>query len=160
MQDNTLRRITLAAVIASVVLVATMFLKVPTLTGYVHLGDGVIFAASLALGPTLGGLSAAIGSTLADILSAYAMWAPWTFFIKGGAGVIVGLAGNARTHRSHIAGMIAAAVWIIIGVRAVRPELLGAVTGRNPREHSSDRLRHSHRDGARPGPQAVGRQRR
>jgi uncharacterized membrane protein len=131
MQDNTLRRITLAAVIASVVLVATMFLKVPTPTGYVHLGDGVIFAASLALGPTLGGLSAAIGSTLADILSAYAMWAPWTFFIKGGAGVIVGLAGNARTHRSHIAGMIAAAVWIVLGYAAGTAKLYSpaAVTG-------------------------------
>jgi len=118
MTNGGLKRLTLSAVIASIIMVATMFLKIPTPTGYVHLGDGVIFAASLALGPELGGLSAAVGSALADILSGYAVWAPWTFFIKGGAGVLVGLAANRHGRKSQTLAMIAAAVWIVLGYAA------------------------------------------
>ncbi len=125
MRDDSLRRLTLTAIVASVVMVATMFLKVPTPTGYVHLGDGVIFAASLAFGPILGGLSGAVGSAMADVLSGYGMWAPWTFFIKGGAGVIVGLAGDGHGRSIRLTGMVAAAVWIIVGYAIGTAQLYG-----------------------------------
>jgi len=118
MKNGGVKRLTLSAVIASAIMVATMFLKVPPPTGYVHLGDGVIFGASLALGPGLGGVSAALGSALADVRSGYAVWAPWTFVIKGGAGVIVGLAGNGHGRKSQLLAMIAAAVWIVLGYAA------------------------------------------
>lgn len=114
-RDDSVRSLTLAAIVTSIVMVATMFLKVPTPTGYVHLGDGVIFAVSLAFGPILGGLSGAVGSAMADVLSGYAMWAPWTFFIKGGAGVIAGLFGNGRGRTTNTMRLTAAAVWIVLG---------------------------------------------
>ncbi len=129
-KDQSLRHLTLGAVVASLVMVSTMFLKIPTATGYIHLGDGVIFAASFALGPALGGASAALGSGLADLFSGYAFWAPWTFVIKGVAGVIVGLAG-ARTARTGkrsatFLGMALSAVWIVAGYALGTIKIYGA----------------------------------
>ncbi len=115
MKDKNLVNLVVAALLASLVMVSTMFLKIPTVTGYVHLGDGVIFGASLALGPALGAATASVGSALADLLSGYAIWAPWTFFIKGGAGIIAGFFGRGRKKGGQLAALLAASVWIIAG---------------------------------------------
>ncbi len=115
MKNDSLLHLVLAALLASLVMVATMFLKVPTPTGYVHLGDGVIFGTALALGPALGAAAGAIGSSLADLLSGYAVWAPWTFVIKGGAGIIAGFLGRGRGKGARFVSLIAASVWIIAG---------------------------------------------
>ena len=71
-----LRLVTLS-LLTAVVLIATMFLKLPTATGYIHLGDGIIFSVSLALGGLTGAVSGALGSFLADVLRV-PVWAPWT----------------------------------------------------------------------------------
>ena len=57
--------------------------------GYYHLGDGFIFAAAALLGP-YAGISAAIGSILADIFSGYLIYAPATAVIKGCMGFVSG----------------------------------------------------------------------
>lgn len=72
----------LTGLFAAIICVATSFLKVPALLGYVHLGDGMIFLAAAFLGP-YGIISAALGSAIADILAGYAVYAPITFVIKG-----------------------------------------------------------------------------
>lgn len=101
--------------VTSVVLVSTMFLKLPTPTGYIHLGDGVIYATSLVLGAYPGAISGALGSGLADILGGYPAWAPWTFVIKGVAGYIVGKFGHKKPKRNQIISMAIASVWIVAG---------------------------------------------
>lgn len=115
MQDQGLRKITRLALVASVVLVATMFLKVPTPTGYVHLGDGVIYGAALAFGPTFAAISGAIGSSLADILGGYAMWWPWTLVIKGVAGWVIGKVGYNQGRAKQLLAMVLGAAWTIAG---------------------------------------------
>ncbi len=115
MKDEKVLRIVLTAILASLVMVATMFLKVPTPTGYVHLGDGVIFAAALALGPWPAASAGALGSALADLFAGYGVWAPWTFVIKGGAGLIVGYLGYNRKKSFQLASAFAASLWIIAG---------------------------------------------
>lgn len=101
--------------VTSVVLVSTMFLKLPTATGYIHLGDGVIYAASLALGGLPGGISGALGSSLADVLGGYAAWAPWTFIIKGVAGYIAGKLGHKKNKNRQAVAMALASLWIVLG---------------------------------------------
>lgn len=132
-----LRRFVLLAVAASLVLVATAFLKVPTPTGYVHLGDGVIYGAALAFGSSFGAVSGALGSTLADILGGYLVWAPWTFAIKGIAGWIVGKMGHGRPKKTQLLSMVIAGIWTIAGYAAgtaalyspaaILPEILGNI---------------------------------
>ena len=62
----------------------------PTL-GYVHLGDAFVLLSGVLLGPVTGGLSAAIGSSLADLVNGYAIWIPGTFVTKGFSAVICSL---------------------------------------------------------------------
>ncbi|HHX28131.1 MAG: ECF transporter S component [Bacillota bacterium] len=132
-----LRRLVLLAMVASLVTVATAYLKLPTPTGYVHLGDGVIYAAALAFGPSFGAVSGALGSTLADLVGGYVMWAPWTFVIKGVAGWTVGKVGHGRTKTTRILSMAMAGLWTVAGYAvgtavlyspaAVPAEILGNV---------------------------------
>ncbi len=69
--DKRIRKLAFGGVFTALIAVATMFLKlpVPITSGYVHLGDGMIFAASAYLGPW-GAVAGALGSALADLLGA------------------------------------------------------------------------------------------
>ena len=107
------RRLVLLAMVASLVTVATAFLKLPTPTGYIPLGDGIIYAAALAYGPSFGAVSGALGSTLADLLGVYLIWAPWTFVIKGVAGWIVGRIGREKPRSTMLLSMVIAGFWTI-----------------------------------------------
>ena len=83
MQKLSVKKLTLAGVLAALVFVMTYVPKVPVPVtgGYVHLGDGAIFLAALLLGP-LGIPAAAIGSGLSDILGGYMVYALPTMLIK------------------------------------------------------------------------------
>ena len=66
------KKLTLGGVLAALVFVLTYFPKVPVPVtgGYIHLGDGAIFLASMLLGP-LSIAAAAIGSALSDLVGGY-----------------------------------------------------------------------------------------
>ena len=83
MKNVSVKKLTLAGVMAALVFVMTYVPKVPVPVtgGYVHLGDGAIFLSALLLGP-LGIPAAAIGSGLADILGGYMVYALPTMLIK------------------------------------------------------------------------------
>lgn len=74
-----------AALMAAITCIATMLIpiKIPFGNGgYIHPGDAFVLLSGIILGPLYGGFSAGIGSMLADLLSAYAFYAPATFIIK------------------------------------------------------------------------------
>lgn len=112
---STLMRLVMLSVLTALVLVATMFLKLPTATGYIHLGDGIIFSAAAVFGGFTGAACGAVGSFLADILGGYPAWAPWTFAIKGVAGYIVGRLGHKKARNRQVVSMVLASAWIIAG---------------------------------------------
>lgn len=82
------------SVIGALVTIATMLFQIPSpaTKGYINLGDTFIFVGSILLGGKSGFLLGGIGSALADILSGYAHWAPFTLVIKGLEGYIAGFA--------------------------------------------------------------------
>lgn len=129
-QVSPVRRIVLLALVSSVTLVATMFLKLQTPTGYIHLGDGVIYGAALAFGPTFAAISGAIGSSMADVLGGYVMWAPWTFVIKGVAGYIIGKLGSLQNQEkpgTEIPSGSRSKAGPRMGVRQVLAMVVGAI---------------------------------
>ena len=78
------QKVVLAALLASLVCVATMLIKIPSpLKGYLNLGDCVVLLSGWILSPLYGFLTAGLGSALADIFSGYVIYAPATFVIKG-----------------------------------------------------------------------------
>ena len=136
-RQSPLATLVTLSLLTAVVLVATMFLKLPTATGYIHLGDGVIYSVSMAFGGFAGAVSGALGSFLADILGGYPAWAPWTFVIKGVAGYIAAMVGHGKPKNRQLVAMVLASVWIIAGYavgtavmyspKAVPTEILGNI---------------------------------
>lgn len=89
MSGESLRRFVRLALVTSIVLVATMFFKIVTPTGYIHLGDGIIYAAALAFGG-FAAVAGGLGSAMADVMGDFVAWAPWTLAIKAAAGYLLG----------------------------------------------------------------------
>lgn len=83
MKNLSVKKLCLAGLMAALVFVMTYLPKVPVIVtgGYVHLGDGAIFLATLLLGP-LGIPAAAIGSGLSDLLGGYMVYVLPTMVIK------------------------------------------------------------------------------
>ena len=78
------KRIVTAALITSLVCVATMIIKIPSpLKGYLNLGDCIVLIAGWMLSPIYGFMAAGLGSALADLFAGYVTYAPATFVIKG-----------------------------------------------------------------------------
>lgn len=90
---NTKKTI-LTGLMMALVTVATMvfIIPVPFTSGYIHLGDSMIFLSVLILGYRYGAVASGVGSALADIFVGYANWAPWTLCIKGIMALMMGLA--------------------------------------------------------------------
>ena len=101
-------RLTLSAMLAALVFVATSFFKLPVSVtqGYIHLGDGFILLGAMLLGsPAI--IAAALGSALADLLGGYTVYILPTFIITG--------------------AVAAVAVWAFASERPMWVRLLGAV---------------------------------
>lgn len=78
------QKIVMASMMAALCCVVTMIIKVPSpMEGYLNLGDAIVLLSGWLMGPLYGFISAAIGSSLADVFSGYALYAPATFVIKG-----------------------------------------------------------------------------
>lgn len=92
MGDKKLRKLIITALMAAMTMIATMIIKVPSVTGgYIHPGDSMVILSGIILGPVYGGLAAGIGSMLADVFSGYAGFALATLMIKGLAALISSL---------------------------------------------------------------------
>lgn len=115
-------RLVITALAIALVAVGTMVIQIPTPTtqGYINFGDAIIFVTGIVFGPLIGLLSGGIGSALADLLSGYAHYAPWTLVVKGLEGLIVGLIAH-RAFRDQlklgipVVGMIVAGAWMVAG---------------------------------------------
>lgn len=86
-------KLVMTAMTMCMIMVAIFLFRIPIpfTQGYVNLSDAVIFIGILVLGWKYGAVAAAVGSMLGDILGGFAMWAPWTFCIKGGMAILAGL---------------------------------------------------------------------
>ncbi len=115
-QELVLIQATLSAVMAAVVALATFTVQIPNpaTRGYINFGDIMIFVSALAFGPTVGGLAGSVGSSIADIVSGYGYFAPFTFVIKGAEGALAGLISDKiHVSRDVLAAIIAGAEMII-----------------------------------------------
>ncbi|MBQ9839987.1 MAG: ECF transporter S component [Erysipelotrichaceae bacterium] len=74
----------------AVVFCGTYFFIIPNqLGGYMNLGDGFILLFSSIVSPLGGFLIGGVGSAIADVVSGYGLYAPFTLVIKGLEGFLV-----------------------------------------------------------------------
>ncbi len=92
MNKNNIKELTLSGLLIAIVCVATMSVQIPMplTSGYIHLGDSVILIAAYFFGKKHGAIAGGIGSMLADIISGYGHWAPFTLIIKALMGYVSG----------------------------------------------------------------------
>lgn len=126
MRDLSVRRLTLAGVLAALVFVMTYIPKVPVPVtgGYIHLGDGAIFLAALLLGP-LGIPAAAIGSGLSDLLGGYMVYVLPTMLIKALAALIAWRVWRADSWWRAVAAFVLAELAMVAGYFAFEAVLYG-----------------------------------
>ena len=95
----TTKRLAQAALVAALSFVGYMIGIPVSATGTeIHLGNAVVVLGAFLLGGPLGGLSGAVGLSLADILKGYATSAPKTFFLKMVIGIVAGLVSGKLMH--------------------------------------------------------------
>ena len=74
--------IAITAMCAALVTVTTAFIKIPSMFGYSHAGDSMIYLAASILPGPYGIIASSIGGALADLISGYPQWAIPTAIIK------------------------------------------------------------------------------
>lgn len=105
--DNhqTLRKLCMAALFAALCYIGFTYCKIDIPVGAektaFHLGNVFCVLAALFLGGFWGGMSGAIGMTIADLTTAYVTSAPKTFVLKLCIGLITGLLAHKVFHLSR-----------------------------------------------------------
>ena len=136
MNRNQLRRLTAAALLSALTFCATLFLKLPFLNGYIHLGDCFVLLAGWLTGPLYAFLSAGLGSALADLAAGYPVYIPATFVIKGVMACLAALLcrKHASALRRILSALLAEAVmvlgyflyeWALYGIGGALPAISG-----------------------------------
>ena len=132
-----IRTITQTGVLIALTVVATMFIRIPNpaTQGYINLGDSMIFTIAVVFGWRVGGLSGGVGSALADMISGYFLWSPWTLIIKGVEGCLVGILawwGHRRFSgwRDQVvsgSAIFVGGIWMVLGYYMAGTALFGSI---------------------------------
>ncbi len=83
--------------------------------GLMHLGTLVQTTVALVFGPFVGAMSGAIGMTLFDYFSPYAVWAPVTLVVRLLAGLVIGLAVNQKSIWIRIGLLVSGSLVVVLG---------------------------------------------
>ncbi len=128
---QALRKLCMAALFAALCYIGFTYCKIDIPVGTektaFHLGNVFCVLAALFLGGFWGGMSGAVGMTIADLTTAYVTSAPKTFLLKLGIGLITGLVAHKIFHISRdsqrkiplpVATVISAAAGMVFNVIA------------------------------------------
>ena len=88
MKNKRIRLTCIAGVFTALVFVVTAYLHIPTVNGYIHVGDGLIYLAACLLPWQYAVAVGAGGALLADCLTGFAIWAPGSVIIKAATALL------------------------------------------------------------------------
>ena len=110
-------KVALTAGLAATTTVATMLIQIPIAPtrGYLNFGDILVFTSALLFGKFVGGLAGGIGSAMADIITGYAYFSPYTLIIKGLEGFLAGAIRDGKSTRRDVVGWFVGAVVMVTG---------------------------------------------
>lgn len=120
-------KLALAAGLAATTTVATMLIQIPIppTRGYLNFGEIVVFTSALLFGSYVGGLAGGIGSAVADIITGYGYFAPYTLIIKGLEGLLAGTIRDGMSTRRDLLGWLVGAVAMVTGYFLVETYVMG-----------------------------------
>jgi len=112
------------ALLISLVFVATAFIniKLPILSsgGLVHLGTGMLFISAIVFGKKKAAIAGAVGMAIFDLTGAWALWAPFTFVVRGAMGYVMGAIAYSNNKKGNsimlnILGIVVSGAVMIVG---------------------------------------------
>ena len=120
MRKTNIVDLAICAVATALVYVFTAFLIIRLPIGgeggLIHLGNIPLFLFAILCGKKTGMIAGGIGMALFDVLSGWAIWAPFTLVIVGAMGFVVGLFGHKKpTYLNVTIGILLAIVIKIVG---------------------------------------------
>jgi len=108
--------ITKMGISASLIFLATSFIKIPIAIGYIHAGDILIMVSCYFMKPKYAAIASGIGSMLADLLAGYVIYMPVTFVVKAVMALIAGTIVYKKTDLYRlVTGYILAGLFMIGG---------------------------------------------
>ncbi len=129
MKKIDVKKLIVAALLASFVCVATMIIQIPNgIGGYFNLGDCIVLLCGWLLGPIYGALAAGIGSALADVFSSFVIYAPATFVIKALMAITAFFVAKVNKKIGILFGGVLAEFLMAFGYFAYECFLYGAAT--------------------------------
>lgn len=120
----TTKTIVQTALLTALVFLSTSFINIrlPFLSngGLVHLGTAMLYIVAIVFGKKKGAIAGSFGMAIFDLLSGWALWAPFTFVIRGIMGYMIGSIAWSKNKEgnnliTNIVAMILSGVWMIIG---------------------------------------------
>lgn len=119
--DNRLstKELVLMGLMIALVWLAGSVIRIPSVGGFVHLGDCMVFLSVVVLGKKKGSVASAFGMMLVDVLGGYYLWAPFTFIIKGAMAYIAGsilerLDSNHGKSFSYIVSFLVSGIFMVV----------------------------------------------
>jgi uncharacterized membrane protein len=131
--SQRVREMVQIALMTALTYLSVSYLNIPNgFGGVIHLGDSVIFVTAILLGTRQAAISGAIGMTMFDAFSPYAAYAPYTFVIKLGMALIVGLLANSADAKGNnwvknIMGIVLAGAWGVAGYYGAEAIMTGSL---------------------------------
>lgn len=120
------------ALLTALVFVATRFINLPIGAngGLIHLGSAMLVIVSVVFGKEKGAIAGSVGMTIFDLLSGWAVWAPFTFVIRAVMGYLLGVIAysnnkNGENIYFNIFAVILSGIWMIAGYYVTEVILYG-----------------------------------
>lgn len=136
MNNGKIERITRGGLLVALICILTAFVRLPLPVGYAHLGDGAVILSGVTLGLP-GVLCAAVGTALADLVSGFPIYIPFSIVIKGLMAYLAGktVRGREKVSRHNLVSLALIlllvpalyffADWLYYGLPAAEAALLG-----------------------------------
>lgn len=116
--NNNTKDLVLTGLMIALIYLAGSIIKIPSIGGFVHIGDCMVFLSVIVLGKKRGAIASAAGMFLVDVLGGYYLWAPFTLIIKGCmayiSGSIIEKVNIKRMTLKYVAAFSVASIFMVI----------------------------------------------
>lgn len=126
------RELVFMGLMIALICISGSVIRVPSIGGFVHIGDCMVFLSVILLGKKKGAVCSGLGMLLVDVLAGYYIWAPFTLIIKATMAYICGTILEKMSSRKkvfqYITAFVVSGIFMIFGYFVARILILMLIT--------------------------------
>ncbi|WP_300348842.1 ECF transporter S component [Clostridium sp.] len=111
---SSFQKTVFTALMIAIIFISGNLIKIPTVGGFVHLGDCMVLLSAVLLGKKRGAVASGFGMALVDLYGGYLIWAPFTFIIKALMAYITGYLIEVNHRRGYLVPFLVSGVFMVI----------------------------------------------